>query len=391
MALDISICGCGNGAHACAALLAKKGHRVTIFSPIKEEIQTFQQNYQSNSGLDALVEGKEIRGIRLSAITDDAEMAFSNASIIFVVVPAFAHRSMLRQAATHMKNDALIVVMPCRGLLELDLKRYVPNANVMAFQTLPWACRIEKPGEKINIKGVKNKIQAACWPRNLSGLYYYLLEELLDMKVECVNSLLTMTFANIGQIFHPGIMYSVLKDDPYRIFPEAQIPLFYQGATEEGADILQRLADEMLQIAEEMHRYDPNIQIDKILSPKQWMLESYGDHIQDKSTLQSMLNTNSAYQGIKVPVIEVSPEMFRADLKARYITEDVPYSLMVTRTLGNMADIETPAMDMVISELGKWSGCDYLSEFNAAHDLELKSRLPVFYGLETLQDVIALN
>lgn len=53
--LKIAVCGCGNGAHTCAALMSRKGHVVSIYSPIEEEIQIFQRNYKENGGLDALI------------------------------------------------------------------------------------------------------------------------------------------------------------------------------------------------------------------------------------------------------------------------------------------------------------------------------------------------
>jgi len=49
--LNITICGCGNGSHACAALLSRKGHIVNIYSPIEKEIELFKESYTKNNGL----------------------------------------------------------------------------------------------------------------------------------------------------------------------------------------------------------------------------------------------------------------------------------------------------------------------------------------------------
>ena len=49
--MNITICGCGNGAHACAALLSRKGHSVNIFSPLSTEVELFKTNYEQNNGL----------------------------------------------------------------------------------------------------------------------------------------------------------------------------------------------------------------------------------------------------------------------------------------------------------------------------------------------------
>jgi len=49
--MNITICGCGNGAHACAALLSRKGHSINIFSPLSKEVELFKTNYEQNNGL----------------------------------------------------------------------------------------------------------------------------------------------------------------------------------------------------------------------------------------------------------------------------------------------------------------------------------------------------
>ncbi|SHJ90233.1 NAD-dependent glycerol-3-phosphate dehydrogenase N-terminus [Dethiosulfatibacter aminovorans DSM 17477] len=386
--LNITVCGGGNGAHACAALMAQQGHKVRLFSPITYEIENIRRNYSENDGLSIIESNKVINKVKLEHITDDANTAFQKASIVFVIVPSFAHKPIFRHIAKNIEKDALVVVMPCRGLMELDVKRFLPNISVIACQTLPWACRLEKPGSRINIKGAKNKIQVAHMPFVLNEIYDHLLEELLSMKIERVKNMMTMTFANIGQIFHPGIMYSQFKSNPNQEFSREDTPLFYQGVTAEGADILERLAHEIHEITLEVAKIDDSIELEKILSPSEWLMESYGNQIENRSTLQTMLNSNTAYKGITVPTIEIDKDRYMANFSARYVTEDVPYSLLVTRTIGNICGVETPMMDEVINSLGSWIGQDWIGQFEIAQKLSTHSRLPVFYGCETIYDFI---
>jgi hypothetical protein len=285
----------------------------------------------------------------------------------------------LQQIGKQMKWDALIIIMPARGLLELDLEKYVPNANVIACQTLPWACRLNADGTHIEIKGTKNGMQAAAMPRELSDVWFGLAEELLEMPFERVKCMLTLTLSNIGQIFHPGIMYGLFRDDPQRTYAEDECPLFYQGVDQRAADTLEALGQEIRAIAEQLAKSNPDIELDKIESPRQWMLRSYAGQIEDTSTLKTMLNTNKAYRGIKAPMTKLEDGRYKANFQARYITEDLPFSLLPTKYLGLQAGVATPVMDQMIKEVGSWIGCDFLGDIEIALQLRKRSRLPLFY------------
>ena len=114
--LEVTICGCGNGAHACAAMLSRQGHIVNIYSPLSDEIDLFKANYEQNDGLtlniglgniaglgygmcgyseESNIEMETYKGLKINKITDRAEEAIPGASIIIVITPAFAHRDIL--------------------------------------------------------------------------------------------------------------------------------------------------------------------------------------------------------------------------------------------------------------------------------------------------------
>ena len=48
-------------------------------------------------------------------------------------------------------------------------------------------------------------------------------------------------------------------------------------------------------------------------------------------------------------MIEVTPGQFIPNFQYRYLTEDVPYGLVVTRALGELINVKTPTIDEVIS------------------------------------------
>lgn len=407
--LEVTICGCGNGAHACAAMLSRQGHIVNIYSPLSDEIDLFKANYEQNDGLtlniglgniaglgygmcgyseESNIEMETYKGLKINKITDRAEEAIPGASIIIVITPAFAHRDILNNVKNYVSKNSVMVFLPSRGGLEFEVNSIIPGANVVAFQTLPWACRIKAFGKEINVSAVKNKIQAATMPKDLSPLFLYELEKLLGLKIERLKSMLTLTLANVGQIFHPGIMYGLFRNNPNATFKEEDIPLFYQNVDEEIARILSNMSEEIQSIACVLSKYDEDVECDKVLHIKDWLMASYEGVIEDTSTLQKIFNTNGAYKGVKVPVKKLDNELYAPDFGCRYIVEDIPYGLLITRSIAEMVNVKTPAIDEVLRSIGEWVNYDYLGKLKEIKELASKSRLPEFFGITATKEFI---
>jgi hypothetical protein len=188
--------------------------------------------------------------------------------------------------------------------------------------------------------------------------------------------MLALTLANTGQLIHPGIMYDLFADWDGKPFHTDDVPLFYQGLSEEGAQTLAGLSDDVQAIRA---RLEPVLDLSAVRPLKAWLLRSYGDAIADPSSLHSAFVTNRAYAGLKAPVREVLPEQFAPDLRARYLAEDVPFGLAVSRAIAQLAGVETPTMDAVIAWAGAQLGKDYLDRDASA------ARIPQKYGLGSLE------
>lgn len=401
--MNITICGCGNGAHACAALLCRKGHAVNVFSPLTKEVELFKANYgqdngmtlQLGAGLLAKAGGvfsayDQNKKLQLNKITDNPKEVIPDSQLIIIIVPAFAHRNVLASIKDYVAENSRIVVLPSRGGLEFEVNTIMPKAQLIAFQTLPWACRIRKFGSEINVSGLKNKIQAASIPADMPQAYFAELEELFDLKIERLKSVLTLTLANIGQIFHPGIMYGLFRNNPSVTFKEVDIPLFYESVDEEIAAILANMSDEIRTVARELSKVNADVECDKVLHITDWLKVSYEGLIADTSSLSNMFCTNAAYTGIKTPTVKLANGLYAPDFGARYIVEDIPFGLLVTRSIAGMLQVDTPVIDEVLSSIGQWINCDYCEKLKAVKSLAAKSRLPEFHGVNSSQQLCGL-
>jgi len=220
-------------------------------------------------------------------------------------------------------------------------------------------------------------------PTDMSPVFFRELEDLFDLKIERLKSVLTLTLANVGQIFHPGIMYGLFRNNPAVTFTEAEIPLFYENVDEETANILSGMSDEIRAVAYALSQVNPEVESDKVLHVKDWLMDSYEGLIEDTSSLHGMFHTNGAYKGIKAPTKKVADGLYAPDFGVRYIVEDIPYGLLVTRSMAEMLQVETPVIDEVLSNVGKWVHYDYLGMLIEVKKLARISRLPEFYGINS--------
>ena len=409
----ITVCGGGNGAQTLAPVAAHNlGCPVDIYAPFADEAERLRAGIAAHGGLEVTgaVQGKA-RPRRVSA--DPAEV-IPGSNVVVLVLPAFAHEGTLRQIAPFLDEGACVGAMPARGgfdycAAQILAERGRRDVGLFGLQTLPWACRIREYGRVVHILGVKNIVDAASrpatpqkwvsssfnsklrtrnsklpmrggeqiapFPNKFGTPVRPLLERMLGLPIGAAANMLALTLANTGQLIHPGIMYSLFAGWDGAPFGADDVPLFYHSLSEEGAQKLAGLSNDVQAIRA---RLEPALDLAAVRPLRAWLLRSYGDAIADPTSLHSAFVTNRAYAGLKAPVREVSPGQFVPDFHARYLAEDVPFGLAVSRAIAELAGVETPTMDEVIAwasaQLGKGAS---------------EARIPQKYGLGDLEQLIA--
>lgn len=380
----ITVCGGGNGAQTLVPVAAHNlGCAVDVYAPFADEAARLRAGVAAHGGLETggAVQAKS-RPRRVSA--DPAEV-IPGSDVVIMVLPAFAHESTLRQIVSFLDEGAWVGAMPARGGFDYCAAQILAqqgrnDVTLFGLQTLPWACRIREYGRVVHVLGVKKTVDAAARPAAQIEQVAPLLERMLGLNIGAAANMLALTLANTGQLIHPGIMYGLFAAWDGAPFCADDVPPFYQGLSEGGAQTLSGLSDDVQAIRA---RLEPAMALSAVRPLKAWLLRSYGDAIADPSTLRSAFVTNRAYAGLKAPVKEISPEQFIPDFRARYLAEDVPFGLAVSRAIAGLAGVETPAMDEVIAWAGERLGKDYLSADIA------EARIPQKYGLENLEQLIA--
>jgi hypothetical protein len=76
------------------------------------------------------------------------------------------------------------------------------------------------------------------------------------------------------------------------------------------------------------------------------------------------------------------------DFKSRYLIEDVPYGLVVTRGIAELADLPTPMTDRVITWAQGVLEKEYLIDGKLRGAGVAGSRAPQRYGFSSLDEVV---
>ena len=386
----LTICGGGNAAHVLIALAAQAGWEVDVFASLADEAERLQAGTAAGGGMQAKSEVGVIVGSPRRISSNPAEV-IPGSELILLAAPAFGHGPILQAIAQSLEPGATIGALPARGGFDTQafsiLKGSKVPGRLFGLQTLPWACRIVRYGQEVEILGTKAAVDLAAAPAGAAPELAGQLTPVLGVKLRPVASFLTLTLANTGQLIHPGIMYGLGRDREGVTFSQADIPLFYQGLDEATAQVLEAMSQEVQVMAHQLASRLPDFAPQEVLSIHDWLGRAYSGAIRDGSSLRRAFMTNRAYAGLKFPSRPIGPDAFAIDYKARYLSEDVPFGLVVTRGIAELIGVETPVIDEVITWAQAHLERQYLVKGALTGADLAETRAPQVYGIKTIADV----
>jgi hypothetical protein len=389
----VTVCGAGNAAHVLLPVLAAtQAVRIKVFAPLAEEAARWSASLGANGAVTTAMPGGQTLAGRPALVTADPEAAVVNADLVLLALPAFAHESVLAALAPHLPATAQICALPARGGFEWMARQVLPDHQgvLLGLQTLPWACRIRTWGQSAEVLGVKTGVDLAGWPPESLAQAAQQLSSLLHVAMQPVPGFLALTLANTGQLIHPGIMVGLFHDWNGRPLGEDQAPLFYGGVDDDSAALLQALSDEVQAVCAALERALPQLDLSSVLPLDIWLQRAYAGQIDDASTLRSSFTTNRAYTGLRAPLRLIEENAYVPWFEARYLSEDVPYGLLVTRGIAELAGVATPAIDRVILWAQERLGKEYLTNGRVAGRDVAESRAPQRFGIRSVQELVLM-
>lgn len=330
-----AVLGAGHGGMAMAGHLGIMGFDVKLFNRTEERLW----GVKARGGIE--IEG-EITGFgKVQAASTRIEEIIRDVDIIMIVVPATAHRFMAEQCAPFLKDGQIVVLNPGRTLGALEFKQVLntkgcgANVIIAETQSFIYASRAIGPAQA-RIFRIKNSIPIA-------SIRAHHIPEVLN-RIRCAypqfvpgDNIFKTSLDNIGAVFHPALC--ILNAGWIEDISEFQF--YVQGVTRSVAQVLDRVDAERVAVAEALGI--------RALTAREWLYLAYSTA---GKTLHDAMHANPGYRGIMAPT----------NLNIRYLTEDIPASLVPIASIGEMFNVPTPTLKALIHLGSIINDCDYWKE-----------------------------
>ncbi|PAB59608.1 NAD/NADP-dependent octopine/nopaline dehydrogenase family protein [Anaeromicrobium sediminis] len=323
--MKVAVIGAGNGGISMAAHMALKGNEVSIYSKFNNEMKEIIDKggiYLKNGCVEGFAKMK-LASTEISKVIKDAEL-------IMVVAPAFAHKDIANEIAPHLEDSQIVILNPGRTGGALQFRKIVKEKNknlesivIGEAQTLIYASRKVGPAEA-TIFGIKEKVSFAVLPSSAIDVAKEKIQKIFPQFTPLENILET-SLLNIGAIFHPApCIFNAARIESTK----GNFEYYHEGITPTLGKILEKIDEERMNVAKGLGV--------KNKSTIEWLKDAYGV---EGNSIYECIQKNKSYSGIKAP----------SNINTRYISEDVPMSLVPIAEFGQLVDVETPTIDMIIN------------------------------------------
>lgn len=356
----VAVLGGGNGGHAVAANLALNGYRVNFFE-LPQFAESFEKVLRTR---EIRIEGISIDGIaKLNLATTDIQQAIKDAEIIFVITPAFGHKAIAETCAPFVQDGQIIVLMPGSGgslefvkiFRQKKVKREVTFAESC---TLPYGARLKGPGHvMVFIHAVI--LPTGVFPAKKTDEVIPKLQQYYP-TIKPAKDVLEAALNNPNPIVHPvATLLSATRIEHSR----GEFYLYAEGMTPSVARAFESLNEERIALCEAMGY---NLYHWDNLDFKNYNLGETEEECRYRilnTSMDAAFGKDGIYAGIKMK----GPE----HMKDRYITEDVPYGMVLVSTLGKILGVPTPTHDAVIQLCSVINRTNYFERGRGVKELGL--------------------
>jgi len=344
----VAVIGGGNGGHAVAANLSLAGFKVNFF-----ELPQFADSLEKVLRTKEIqIQGISIDGMaKLNLATTDIQQAIKDAEVIFVITPAFGHKAMAEISAPFVQDGQIIVLMPGSGgslefintFKQKKVKREITFAESC---TLPYGARLKGPGHvSVLINAVI--LPTGIFPSKKTADVISKLKQFYPMIIPA-KDVLEAAINNPNPIVHPvATLLSATRIE----HSKGEFYLYAEGMTPAVARAYESLNQERLSICKtlgcKLYHWD-NLEF------KDYNLGETEEECRYRilnTSMDAAFGKDGIYAGIKMK----GPE----HLKDRYVTEDVPYGMVLLSTLGDLLGVPTPTHDAVIQLASVINRTDY--------------------------------
>ncbi|MDR0749248.1 MAG: NAD/NADP octopine/nopaline dehydrogenase family protein [Tannerellaceae bacterium] len=324
---SICICGGGSLGHVIAARLSSKGYAVNLW--------TGHPGKWAPRITAGDLNGKSFTGA-LHAVSGRAEETVAVSDAMLLCVPGFMTEQMLRQARPCIREGMLVGSVVCsNGFFWIARHILGASAGLFGFQRVPYICRITDYGKSAMIKGYKSKLKIAGSPGAPADALAAMFTQAFDTPVYPLGHYLEATLTNSNPLLHPARIFGMLSRETTDCFDREL--LFYEEWDDYSSDVLIRCDNEFQRIIERLP-----VNRDEIPGILDYY-ESSG-----AASLTRKIRSIAAFKGIRMGMTRQAGGMYRIDYSNRYFTEDIPFGLLIIKSVAVAMGEETPCIDEVL-------------------------------------------
>lgn len=303
----VGIAGAGAIAYGAAAFLEEVGHRAILWSPSGERTKRLAAG-------EPLVATGAVEGSFTPAVAASAEALAADADILMIALPAYGHKAVMDALAPYIRAGQVVLISSHASFGALYLAKLLAARGIVvpivAWGTTVTTGRQPSPVEA-SVNTVRSKVDVCTVPASLSKEGLEACQTLFGDRFIERDGLLAIALSNLNPQNHMGIALCNMTR-------MEQGETWSQGlnVTPNVGRLLEALDDERLAIAEALGL--------KVRTIFEHFHLSF--HVPKNSV--SAMNQEMHREG--------RGGMGPTTADTRYVTEDVPYGLLMTVKLGEL-------------------------------------------------------
>lgn len=327
--MKVTIYGGGNIGTQFAVHYAETGNEVTMFTSKPEKFARHLTVVDKHGTV--LHEGD------LALATNDANAAFSDADVIFIIVPSFAMKRAAANVVPYVKARTFIGIIPGNGGGEVAFKEAIEKgAIIFGLQRVPSVARLVEYGKSVCATGYRKTLYAAALPKRYTDEVCQILSDGLQMECKALPDYLNLTLTPSNPILHTTRLMTIFQDYVPGKTVYKSVPLFYEEWSDETTELLFKCDAEVQGLCKALKDFD--------LSEVKSLKVHY-----ENDTVKGFTNkirNIEGFKGLKTPTVKVE-DGYIPDLDSRYFTADFNYGLYVIMQVAELIGYHMPKCWMV--------------------------------------------
>ena len=338
----VGLAGAGSIAFGTAAVLHEAGHDPMLWSPSGAGTADL-------AGGAALTATGAVECSLTPRIADSARTLARDNDVLIIALPGYGHKAVLDALAPHIEARHHVVVSSHASLGAVYLMQLLAERGVTVPVTA-WGTTIctgrRQSGTEVRVNTVRSRVDLCTVPEDRSDQALTLCRELFGDRFQPRDGLLAISLSNLNPQNHMGIaLGNITRMERGETWSQGQ------NVTPTVGRLLEQLDLERLEIARAL-----GLEVKTIFEHFHLSF-----HVPVASISEMNQQMHAMGNGGTGP----------ATADSRYVTEDVPYGLVLTAALGRLTGHPAPLHEAGIRIFSAMYGCDFEAENEILKALDL--------------------